>query len=159
MQAIDTELEEENKTTDKKVFVWKIHKTLNHRYNNLSDEFIRCLSNHWFTKNDLFRLSLNYFKNKLENENSYYGAPVGFIKHIKRSGKRPKSERYAEGDDIFKLVIAVNNEYYKMYMDVLFSVAKKNRDEHNVHLSTKYFFYDLVDMIEKDFEEIVAFYA
>lgn len=159
MQETSEEVAEKKKEDDKKVFVWKIHKTLNLKYNNLSSEFIRCLSKHWYTKNDLFRLSLNYFKNELEKQNKYWEAPEGFIRKIKRSGKRPKCERYAEGDNIYKMVIAVNNDTYRLYMNVLFSVAKSKKDEHNVHLSTKYFFYDLVDMIERDFEDIVRFYA
>lgn len=159
MQETSQEVTEKKKADEKKVFVWKIHKTLNRKYNNLSSEFIRCLSKHWYTKNDLFRLSLNYFKSKLDNQSQYWEAPERFVWHIKRSGKRPKSERYAEGDDIYKMVIAVNNDTYQMYMNVLFSIAKSKEDEHNVHLSTKYFFYDLVDMIEADFEEIVQFYA
>tara|TARA_R110001606_G_scaffold260183_2_gene407992 strand:- start:47372 stop:48034 length:663 start_codon:yes stop_codon:yes gene_type:complete len=147
---------ESPKSNNSKLFNWEVHTELKNKFNVLALDFLRGMGDFRYHKKDFFRLCVEYYISVLKNENTFRVASDDFTRYIQRRGKRPVSERYPRGEERQKLVIELDTDTYQNYLDIIYSHAVKNDDVMNENLSTKYYLYDMVDMIEKDMETILS---
>lgn len=138
-----------------KLFNWEVHRTLKNRFNTLALDLLRGMGDFKYHKRDFFRLCVAFHIEKLEAEGNYRTAGEEFIRYIQRRGKRPVSDRYPKGDDKEKLVIELDTETYQGYLNIIYSHAVLDGDTMNENLSTKFFLYDFVDIIENDLAAII----
>jgi len=139
-----------------KLFNWEVHTDLKNRFNTLALDFLRGMGDFRYHKKDFFRLCVKYYVNELEEQGFFKIASEDFTRYIQRRGKRPVSERYPRGDERERLVIELDMDTYQNYLDIIYSHAVRNNDVMNENLSTKYFLYDLVEMLEKDITKVIA---
>lgn len=138
-----------------KLFNWEVHTDLKNRFNLLALDFLRGMGDFRYHKKDFFRLCVQYYVKQLQDQGIFKVASEDFTRYIQRRGKRPVSERYPRGEERERLVIELDMATYQSYLDIIYSHAVKNNDVMNENLSTKYYLYDMVDMISKDLDTII----
>lgn len=147
---------EKSTSSKTKLFNWEVHTDLKNRFNTLALDFLRGMGDFRFHKKDFFRLCVEYYVNQLQEQGLFRVASTDFTRYIQRRGKRPVSERYPRGDERERLVIELDMDTYQSYLDIIYSHAVKNNDVMNENLSTKYYLYDMVEMLEKDMPTVIA---
>lgn len=146
------------KAKDSKLFNWEVHRNLKNRFNNLALDLLRGMADFKYHKKDFFRLCVAFYVERMSEEGTYNIAGEEFVRYIQRRGKRPASDRYPKGGDKEKLVIELDSNTYQDYINIIYSHALMDGDTMNENLSTKFFLYDFVDMVENDLTAIVERY-
>jgi len=125
------------------------------KFNDYFNKFIKETESYKFPKKNMF---LSACVDYLHRSQKATIAPDAFVKHITRRGKRVKSDRSYSKEETEILSLKIDEQCYLKYIDLMHNFLLKENNLYNLYYSIPYFFYDFMDMIAVNFEDIVLYY-
>lgn len=162
-EAFNSEEPEEKIVTEKnyeKSITFSIHKELSNTFHSLFKQYEIAIFDHNYEiidQKQFFTTVISFYVDILKEQKDFKIAPEGFLKSVTRKGRRATTDRTRKLEDRSHLFLGITKNTYDDYFNIMFSFIKMNNDLDPTVFSTSYFFYDLVDFITENIEEIIKY--
>ncbi len=135
-----------------------VHKDYIQKFNELRISYDE-VQKLFISKNHFFGVMIEFLKTKYEKEKIYKKASAEFIEAVTKRGKRKKNTRTYSTELLDSLTIKASLNISDDYLDLMYSfiLNKKGESIYNDYHSRTYFFYDLLDLIEKNKTSFIKF--
>lgn len=150
--------EPDNASNDKKGFNLVLSNEDALRFTKLHHYFVSETNVYKYSsKNEFLNCCIGYLIKYYEKKDLYKTADDGFIKMVTRKGRRPKCERNVDRSDAVFLFFRLEPLFYNGYYDLMFSFLNHKEDRFNKCYSASYFFYDFLNLVEKNFKAVINY--
>mgnify|MGYP000280070635 CR=1 FL=1 len=103
---------------------------------------------------EFFKIVVDYWKGELLGKKKYFEAPEEFVSMLHSQRRRKINERTVIGEDAQRLGFGLTMQTYTDYLSLIYSYLE-NHPKNDISLySCSYFFYDFIEYIEQNMEEI-----
>lgn len=114
-----------------------------------------------YSNSYIFTLGVKFLKNELSNKKEFQVAPNFFLKIVTKVGRRKNTDRTPAKNEGKFIQGTVAQNILTNYINLMYSFYTKSDDfdmaENN--LSTAYFFYDFVELLENNKSDFFKFIA
>lgn len=108
---------------------------------------------------DFWRTSLLEMKRHLEENNNFAIASESFSNMVKKPGRRPAGTRYSSSDQLLGTTFGnYDDDTLEIYDNIMYSLALQEDMEHVKEYSRSYFFYDVLNFLEKHINTMIKKY-
>lgn len=104
---------------------------------------------------EFFKIAIAFWKQKMVTANKFTAADDNFIKFASRKGARLKNKRSFKEEQIKKTFINTSIETNKDYYSLMYSALVENDMKDLDLYSVNYFFYDFVEFLNQNINELV----
>jgi len=104
---------------------------------------------------EFFRISVEYWKNKMLEEGNFVEIDDGMLSFISRKGARQKNSRTSKKSETASKFLNTSEETYNDYYSLIVSFLHKQDMEDVELFSVSYFFYDFVEFLSNEINHII----
>lgn len=147
------------KEDSKILFFFRVNFEYKKKFNALRMERSDFLGNYDENNMDTFNLMVLFIKEVFQNNNMYEVAPDSFKHNVTRRGKRKKNNRTVPKEETENIQLYLSSTIDDIYLNCFYSFIKDNPEEniYNDFYSRNYFFFDVMDIIERNKQEFFKF--